>query len=59
MTAQIIDLAARRAQGEHAIARMAAAPVRHVPDELLAVLACVDVEDLRGRGQVPQPRAAR
>lgn len=42
MTAQIVDLAAFRSRGEQAVARMAAAPVRHVPPEFLAALLCVD-----------------
>lgn len=47
MTAQILDLTARRHLGEQAVARMAAAPVRHVTPEFLAALHCVDLEDLR------------
>jgi hypothetical protein len=47
MTAQIVDLSARRTRGERAVARVAAAPVRHVPVEFLAALACVDVGELR------------
>lgn len=47
MTARILDLTARRHQGEQAVARMAAAPVRHVTPEFLAALRCVDLDDLR------------
>lgn len=46
MTAQILDLTARRERGERAVARMAAAPVRHVPLEFLATLLCLDVDEL-------------
>jgi hypothetical protein len=42
MTAQIIDLAACRARSDQAVARVAAAPVRHVPAAFLAALRCVD-----------------
>ncbi len=43
MTATLNDLTARRLRGERAVARVAAAPVRHVPVAFLAALACLDV----------------
>lgn len=43
MTATLTDLTARRLRGEQAVARMAAAPVRHVPAAFLAALECLDV----------------
>jgi hypothetical protein len=59
MTAQIVDLSARRTRGEQAVARVAAAPVRHVPVEFLAALACVDVGDLRDAADAQVLRLAR
>lgn len=49
----VVDLAARRERAERAIAEVAAAPVRFVPDELLIALqgSWGDVED-RGEAQV-------
>jgi hypothetical protein len=43
--APVADLTARR-RGEDAIARVAAAPVRYVPVELVAALQCRDVAEL-------------
>ena len=54
--ALVVDLAARRARGEDAIARVAAAPVQHVPLDLIAALLCVPVEELDGE-QRPALRA--
>ncbi len=59
MTAAIVDLTARRTRGEHAVARVAAAPVRHVPVEFLAALACVDVGELRDAADAQVLRLAR
>lgn len=59
MTAQLLDLSVRVAPGEAAVARVAAAPVRHVPPAFLAALACSDVTELRGRAQGQALRLAR
>lgn len=59
MSAQILDLTARRVRGEQAVARVAAAPVRHVPVAFLAALACVEVDEPREVAPLPLPRAAR
>ncbi len=37
-TSPVVDLAGRRQRAERAIAEVAAAPVRHVPDALLVAL---------------------
>jgi len=54
----VVDLAALRARGDEAIARVAAEPVRHVPDAFVAALRCVAVEDLDGEDR-PALRAVR
>lgn len=41
-----LDLTARRLRGEQAVARVAAAPVRHVPVAFLAALQCRPVEQV-------------
>jgi hypothetical protein len=43
--AQLLDLTARLARGDAAVARVAAAPVRHVPAAFLSALACTDAEE--------------
>ena len=57
--APVLDLVARRTRGDDAIARVAAAPVRHVPVELLASLFCVPVEDVIGEDERHALRAVR
>ena len=41
MTAQLVDLTARRERADLAVARVAAAPVRFVPPAFLRALECV------------------
>jgi hypothetical protein len=49
----VVDLAARRARGDDAMARVAAAPVQHVPLAFVAALLCVPVEDVDGSARPP------
>jgi hypothetical protein len=49
----VVDLASRRAGGDAAVARLAAAPVLHVTPEFLAALNCRDLQhDLPVRARV-------
>lgn len=59
MTAQLVDLSARRRRGDAAVARVAAAPVRHVSLHLLAEILCVDAGELDGGAHEPVLRLAR
>jgi hypothetical protein len=45
MTAQLVDLTARRRQADRAVARVASAPVRYVPEAFLLALECRDAGD--------------
>lgn len=54
VTAHILDLTARRSRTEHAVARVAAQPVRHVTPAFISALLCLDSDsdDASARGRV-------